>query len=99
MTVLPNTVCLSDPCHDILIERTVAGPLHGEVTVLVAKMGAQLGYLNLSPATIKVERSVFDVQLIVLEHNLRKFPTQKFVPSLKCTDEAFAKLSAVLVHG
>lgn len=80
--MLPNGISQSSPYRDMLIRRIIARPLHGEVTILVAKMGPQLGYLSSSPATIKVEKSVFDVQLIVLERTLRESP-QKFAPSVE----------------
>jgi len=70
---LPNKIARIDSSHDIIIERTVSGSPHGEVTIMVAGIGEQLGYLHSSPATMKVDESVLDVQLITLERILRKF--------------------------
>jgi hypothetical protein len=70
---LPNKITRIDSSHDIIIERTVSGSAHGEVTIMVAGIGEQLGYLHSSPATMKVDKSVLDVQLITLERILRKF--------------------------
>jgi hypothetical protein len=72
-TMLPNKIAHIDPRHDILIESTFSGSAHGEVTITIANIGAQLGYLHSSPVTLKVNESILDVQLIALEHVLRKF--------------------------
>lgn len=69
----PNKISHIDLHHDILIERTVSGPACGEVTITIADIGLQSGYLHSSPATMKVGESVLDVQLITLESTLRKF--------------------------
>lgn len=70
---LPNKIARIDSSYDIIIEKTVSGSPHGEVTIIVAGIGEQLGYLHSSPATMKVDKSVLDVQLITLERILRKF--------------------------
>ena len=68
-----NKIAHVDLRHDILIEGTVSGPVCGEVTITVAGLGPQLGYLHSSPATMKVDESVLEVQLITLERVLRMF--------------------------
>jgi len=70
---LPNKIAHIDSRHDILVEKTVTGLAHGEVTIMAAFIGAQLGYLHSSPVTMKVNKSILNVQLITLEHILRKF--------------------------
>ena len=73
VTSRPNKVAHNDLGHDILIDRTVSGPACGEVTISIAGIGPQAGYLHFSPATMKIDKSVLDVQLITLEQVLRKF--------------------------
>jgi hypothetical protein len=70
---LPNKIAHVDPRLDVPIERTVSGSAHGEVNIMVAGIGARLGYLHSSPVTMKVNESILDVQLITMEHGLRKF--------------------------
>jgi hypothetical protein len=72
ITTLPNKISYTDPQQDILVERTTPGPSHGEVTMIIASIGLQLGFLHLSPVTMKVNSSVLNLQLITLEHILRK---------------------------
>lgn len=73
MTSRPNKIAHIDLRHDILIDGTISGPACGEVTITIAGIGPQLGYLHSSPATMKVDESVLDVQLITTERVLRKF--------------------------
>lgn len=58
---------------DISIEATVPDPARGEVTIAVADIGPQPGYLYSSSSTIKVDRVLLNVQLITLKQVLRKF--------------------------
>ena len=69
----PNKIPHFDLHHDILIDGTTSGPACGEVTIAVAGIGLQLEYLHSSPATMKVDEFVLDVQLITLERVLRSF--------------------------
>lgn len=66
-----NKVAHIPPRHDILIEKTVSGPASGEVIISIASIGPRLGYLHSSPASMRVDESILDVQLIVLERVLR----------------------------
>ncbi|KAL8715346.1 MAG: hypothetical protein Q9225_006385 [Loekoesia sp. 1 TL-2023] len=70
VTSMPNKIAHIDQRSDILIEEIVSGRACGEVTVTVAGIGPQLGFLHSSPATMKVDDSVLEVQLITLEHVL-----------------------------
>jgi hypothetical protein len=69
---LPNKIAHIDPRHDIVIERIVSGSAQGEVTIIAAGIGPQLGCLHSSPVTMKVNKAILDVQLITLEHILRE---------------------------
>jgi hypothetical protein len=69
---MPNKIAYIDSRRDILVERAVSGLTHGEVTILAAAIGVQLGCLHSSPVTMKVNESILNVQLITLEHILRK---------------------------
>ena len=69
----PNKIAHIDPRHDVLVEEVVTGPAFGDVTIIIASIGPQLGCLHSSPATMKVEKTVLNVQLITLERALRKF--------------------------
>lgn len=70
--MLPNKVACIHPQHDAIVQKTVSGPAHGEITIAIAGIGVQLGCLHSSPVTLKVNESILDVQLITLEHILRK---------------------------
>jgi hypothetical protein len=87
ITELPNKIAHIDPRYDILVERTVSGPAYGEVTITVASIGSQLGFLNSSPASMKIEKSLLDVQLITLEHVLRKFGLERPLTCYIYTDQ------------
>ena len=69
----PNKIAHINPRHDILIEEVASQLVDGEVTVIIASIGPQLGYLHSSPVTMKVEKAVLNVRLITLERALRKF--------------------------
>ena len=73
VTSKPNKPIYNDLHDDVFIEETVPVPARGEVTIAIAGMSPQLGYLYSSAATIKVERYVLNVQLITLKQVLRKF--------------------------
>ena len=73
VTSKPNKLTHNDLHGDDLIEITVRSPAQGEVTIIIADNGPQQGYLYSSPATIKVERFILNVQLITLQQSLRKF--------------------------
>lgn len=76
VTSKPNKPTHNDLHEDVFIEETVPcvpSPARGEVTIAIAGIGPQLGYLCSSPATIKVEKFVLNVQLITLKQALRKF--------------------------
>lgn len=68
----PNKVSYNDRRHDVLVEGIAPGPIGGAVVVLAANVGPQPGRLHSSPATMKIEKSILDVQLITLENVLRK---------------------------
>ncbi|KAL8702651.1 MAG: hypothetical protein Q9201_004176 [Fulgogasparrea decipioides] len=69
----PNKIAHIDQRHDVLIDGTVSGPASGEVTIAIASIGPQLGYLHSSPATLRMGESALEVQLVVLERLLRMF--------------------------
>ena len=73
VTSKPNKPIHHDLHDEVIIEETVPGPARGEVTIAIAGMDPQLGYLYSSPATIKVEKFILNVQLITLKQVLRKF--------------------------
>ncbi|KAL8956395.1 MAG: hypothetical protein Q9193_006084 [Seirophora villosa] len=68
----PNKVSYNDRRHDVLVEGIAPGPIGGAIVVLAANVGPQPGRLHSSPATMKIEKSVLEVQLITLENVLRK---------------------------
>lgn len=68
----PNAILDADQPAYTLIEGIVSGPVCGRVVVIAAGVGSQHGYLHSSPATMQVNGSVLDVQLITLESILRK---------------------------
>lgn len=68
----PNKVLLTNPYTEILIREMASSSVCGEITVLLADPGPQIGYLHSSPMTLKVNSNVLDVQLITLERALRK---------------------------
>ncbi|KAI4122715.1 MAG: hypothetical protein LQ338_005664, partial [Usnochroma carphineum] len=70
VTSRPNKVAHIDQRRDSLIEGLVSGPACGEVTITTGGIGPQSGYLHSSPATMKVDTSVLEVQLITLERFL-----------------------------
>ena len=72
VTSNPNKIAHMGPRHDVPIEGVVHGPAFGDVTIIIASIGPQLGYLHSSPVTLKVDESVLEVQLITLGHGLRK---------------------------
>ena len=74
---VPNKVTHVDPRDNLLIKDMTSGPVHGEITVVLADIGPQKGYLHASPVTLKVNQTVLDVQLITLEHNLSEFRSSK----------------------
>ena len=70
---MPNKVVHVDPLCDLLIKDTASPPLYGGVKILLGNMGPQIGYLQSSSVTLKVNQIVLDVRLVTLEHTLRKF--------------------------
>lgn len=73
VTSKPNKTTHNDLHHDMPIEETFSGPACGEVTITIADIGPRFGYLHCSPATMKINQTVLEVQLITLECVLRKF--------------------------
>ncbi|KAL8834533.1 MAG: hypothetical protein Q9170_003715 [Blastenia crenularia] len=67
---MPNKIASFDQDHDILINETIRGPIWGEVTIATASIGPQQGILHSSPATMKVDENVLEVQLITMERFL-----------------------------
>ena len=74
VTSLPNMIAHLDRRHNIPIQGTASSPANGEVTIIIAGIGPQLGYVHSSLATMKVGESVLDVQLVTMERVLRKLP-------------------------
>ena len=68
----PNKIAHMDLRHDIPIVGTVPAPACGEVTIIIGRLGSQLGQLHASLATMMVDESILDVQLITLERGLRE---------------------------
>lgn len=68
----PNKVAYIDSRHDIPIEGVFSELAYGEVTIIIASIGPQLGCLHSSPVTMKIDEAVLDVRLITLERTLRK---------------------------
>lgn len=68
-----NKVAYDDSRHDIQITGTTLGPAAGEVVIATAGIGPPTGQLHSAPATMKVNKLLVNVQLIILEHALRKF--------------------------
>ncbi|KAL8664658.1 MAG: hypothetical protein Q9202_002928 [Teloschistes flavicans] len=65
-----NKVAYDDSRHDIQITGTTLGPAAGEVVIATAAIGPQTGQLHSAPATMKVNKLLVNVQLIILEHAL-----------------------------
>ena len=95
----PNKVAHVDLCHNVLIEETVSSPASGEVIINIATSPPQLGFLHSSPAKLQIDKSVLDVQLITLEHVLRKFPSPLHGELLILMVSFCLKLSAVPALG
>lgn len=71
-----NKVAHEDPRDDYQITVTSSGPAAGEVVIATASIGPQIGQLHSAPAAMKVDQLVLNVQLITLEHVLRKWLSQ-----------------------
>jgi hypothetical protein len=71
---LPNKITRIDPRYDTFVESIISTPPQGEVAILIAGNGAQVGYLHSSPVTMRVNESVLEVRLITLEQVLCESP-------------------------
>jgi hypothetical protein len=71
---LPNKITRIDPRYDSFVESVISTPPQGEVAILIAGNGAQVGCLHSSPVTMRVNESVLEVRLITLEQVLRVSP-------------------------
>lgn len=72
VTSKPNRITHNDLHHDMPIEEICSGPACGEVTITIAGIGPRFGHLHCSPATMKIDQTVLEVQLIILECVLRR---------------------------
>lgn len=68
----PNVILDADQTTFTPIEGIVSGLAYGRVVVNAPDVGLQHGYLHYSPAKMQVDRSVLDVQLVILEVIIRK---------------------------
>lgn len=62
-----------DSSHHSTISETTPSGTCGSVVINVLGNGPRLGYLHSSPASMKVDMCVLEVQLITLEQALRKY--------------------------
>lgn len=74
VSMLPNKVTGIGPIGDTFIESIISEPVQGEVSILIAGNGAQVGYLHSSMVAMRVDELVLEVSLITLDQYLRKFP-------------------------
>lgn len=72
VNTLPNAISDADQATYALIEGIVSSPACGKVVIAAAGVGSQHGYLHNSSATMQVDRSVLDIQLVIMESILRK---------------------------
>ena len=68
----PNKVAFSDPHLDTSISVIASSDTSGSVTICVMDTSPQIGYLHSSPASVKSDTFILDVQLITLERFLRR---------------------------
>ena len=68
---LPNRIPNIHQLRDSHIKGTISSSSGGEVIITVAGMGPRLGYLHPSTGSMKVDKTLLDVQLVTLERVLR----------------------------